>query len=154
MVTDRLARGLGLPVADRLRRRIEVNRQRGRGGDRLLLDVYLVPHFEPLPDTSLYHALLAGQGVSLLRPDAWEIPPYGNLLEPDAYMVFPWGVGYLEVDTGHYSKEVVREKLRSFRRRADRLYWASPNRSRLLWAQELAQAWQTPLVPLWLPPLV
>lgn len=151
MVSKLQAQRLRLSLEGRYCRSVEVNGEKGRG-KRLQLPLYALPPFHTLPDTALYHAFLAGQGVALLKPQAWEIPLHGGLLIPDAYMVFPWGLGYLEVDTGHYARGVVLEKLRRFSREADTLYWASPNRSRLSWVEKLAQAWRTPLIPLWLPP--
>ncbi|RTI01856.1 hypothetical protein CSW29_03480 [Thermus scotoductus] len=142
-----------LPLEGRVSRRIEIAREKAKGGNRVVLDVYPLPPFAELPDTALYHALLATQAVLLLAPSQWEIPLYGDTLTPDAYMVFPWGEAYLEVDTGHYPREVVRDKLRFFTKNADRLFWASPSRSRLLWVQSLAQTLQRPLTPLWLPPV-
>ncbi|WP_243027848.1 hypothetical protein [Thermus albus] len=152
MVTRKQAKRLSLPLEGRLHRRIEVAAERGKGKNRILLDLYLDPSLEGYPASALYHLVLSVQGVLLLSPTAWEIPLAGGVSIPDAFLLFPWGTAYLEVDTGHYARETVKEKLRLFRK-ADRVYWASPNRSRLDWAQDLAATYGTPLVPLWLPPL-
>lgn len=116
---------------------------------RLVLHVYAEPQVAELPDHLLYHLLLTSEAVERLRPLAWEIPSHGNTTTPDAYLLFPWGEALLEVDTGHYSPEAVRLKLRLFR---EPLYWATLSPERLTWVSRLAQGLHNDLRPLLLTP--
>lgn len=113
-----------------------------------MLTVYPEEEVAHLPDHLLYHLLLASQAVILLKPEAWEIPLHGSLYTPDARLLFPWGTAYVEVDTGFYSPQVVRDKMRRFAKEAAQVYWASPSPTRLDWALSLGRKLQTPLTPL------
>lgn len=116
---------------------------------RKVLTVYAVHEIAELPDHLLYHLLLTSEAVERLRPTAWEIPLHGDTTTPDAYLIFPWGKALLEVDTGHYSPEAVRTKLRTFR---DPLYWATLSPERLAWVFRLSRGLHQDLRPLLLAP--